>query len=148
MAPDDVEFEREKLCYIQNCEMFRSLNQIMWQVPLIAISLTGGLWFGVTVLHESKIESIGILTMADSANFCLIAILIRIRYVMSQYLDGMKRFSERSYISADGEGLFERSRVVIHMFSAMLGIAGSISLTAVILLWIGVIGNRVCILVA
>jgi len=29
--------------YNQNSENFRSLNQLMWQIPLIAMSLTGGL---------------------------------------------------------------------------------------------------------
>jgi hypothetical protein len=44
-------FEREKLCYEQNCEQMRSLNQIMWQVPIIAMTLTGGLWRAVATLN-------------------------------------------------------------------------------------------------
>ena len=28
----------------------RSLNQIMWQVPMIAMTLTGGLWYAVATM--------------------------------------------------------------------------------------------------
>ena len=49
MATDEekMQFEKEKVCYEQNCQTFRSLNQLMWQVPIIAMTVTGGLWFGV-----------------------------------------------------------------------------------------------------
>jgi hypothetical protein len=50
----DREFERQKLCYEQNCEQMRSLNQIMWQVPIIAMTLTGGLWYGVATLSAAQ----------------------------------------------------------------------------------------------
>ena len=32
---DNNQFERDKVCYVQNCEQMRSLNQVMWQVPLV-----------------------------------------------------------------------------------------------------------------
>ena len=38
-------FERDKVCYEQNFQQYRAMNQIMWQVPLLAITITGGLWY-------------------------------------------------------------------------------------------------------
>ncbi len=38
-------FEREKCCYEQNFQQFRAMNQTIWRVPLLAISITGGLWY-------------------------------------------------------------------------------------------------------
>ena len=37
------EFERSKLCYEQNFEHARTLNAQMNQVPVLAMTLTGGL---------------------------------------------------------------------------------------------------------
>ena len=42
--------------YEQNYEQFRSLNQIMWQIPVLAMTLTGGLWFGVSSIQDSGID--------------------------------------------------------------------------------------------
>jgi hypothetical protein len=47
---ENIQFERDKVCYEQNCEHMRSLNQIMWQVPMIAMTLTGGLWYAVATM--------------------------------------------------------------------------------------------------
>ena len=42
-------FEREKACYQQNFEQARSLNGQMNRVPVLAMTLTGGLWFAAGV---------------------------------------------------------------------------------------------------
>jgi len=44
-----------KAAYEQNYQHFRSLNQIMWQIPVLATTLTGGLWFGVTKIEEDQL---------------------------------------------------------------------------------------------
>ena len=50
-------FDRDRVCYEQNFQQFRAMNQIMWQVPLLAITITGGLWYAavsVTGAQEFK----------------------------------------------------------------------------------------------
>src|SRR5208283_57694 len=39
-------YDREKTCYEQKFEQARSVNSQVNQVPLTAMTLTGGLWFG------------------------------------------------------------------------------------------------------
>ena len=48
----DNDFEREKVCYEQNFEQARSLNGQMNQVPVLAMTLTGGLWFAAGVTEN------------------------------------------------------------------------------------------------
>ena len=43
----------------QNHETFRSLNHQMWQIPLISMTLTGGLWFGVSKVDGSPLFQLG-----------------------------------------------------------------------------------------
>ncbi len=82
-----VQFEKDKVCYAQNCETFRSLNELMWQVPLIAITVTGGLWFGVgTISNLGRISKTAILFLTWMVNWGLIAVLYRVRYIMGEYI--------------------------------------------------------------
>ena len=77
-------FEREKLCYEQNCEQMRSLNQIMWQVPIIAMTLTGGLWYGVATLGAVQAGvRMALLLFGAAANIALILVIQRVRFVMA-----------------------------------------------------------------
>lgn len=45
LTPEQIEHEMRKAAFEQNHASFRSLNQQMWQIPLISMTLTGGLWF-------------------------------------------------------------------------------------------------------
>src|ERR1041384_2643397 len=86
-------FEREKTCFEQNCDSFRSLNQLMWQVPLIAMSLTGGLWYGVSNSATPKMARLGLLLLAAIANAGLGGLVLpRVRNVMEAHLEKMKDF--------------------------------------------------------
>lgn len=51
-------FERENLCYEENCENLLRLNQIIWRVAMVAMTLIGGEWYGVATLgngHKIRI---------------------------------------------------------------------------------------------
>lgn len=46
-----VGFEEQKwlTAYSENPQTFRSLDKLMWSVPLLSMTLTGGLWFGASL---------------------------------------------------------------------------------------------------
>ena len=45
--------EKDTLIYQQSCEEFRSLNGFFWQIPIIMMTLNGGLWYSVASLDLS-----------------------------------------------------------------------------------------------
>src|SRR6266498_110400 len=95
------DFERAKTSYEQNCEQFRSLNQVMWQVPVIAMTLTGGLWFGAATVGDMPGFQYLLLLLAALANLGLVVVLSRVRFVMGEYLNVIKAFDPRSFVAAE-----------------------------------------------
>ena len=122
------EFERAKLCYEQNCQQFRSLNQIMWQVPIIAMTLTGGLWFGAASVDGIEKFSYGLLLLAAIGNFGLIRVLARVRFVMGQYLSAMRDFHAVGFVEASGDSWWTSSKAVVGTFQWVLAISSLMSL--------------------
>lgn len=96
----DNDFEREKTCYEQNFEQARCLNSQMNQVPVLAMTLTGGLWFaaGLTENLYSEIR-FGLLLFAGFCNIALILAALRIRDVFHSYLERIKQFRPDSFAS-------------------------------------------------
>ncbi len=127
-SPEDMEFERMQVAYEQNCITFRSLNQLMWQIPLIAMTLTGGLWFGVTKVGDFALFKLALLFLAAVGNIGLILVLTRLRYLMQKYLDWIEAYNAAGYVSGEGTGFFTRSRLVRTVFQCLLGAAAAISL--------------------
>ena len=84
--------EKDKVIFEQNCQDFRSMNEIMWRVPIIVITLTGGLWFGVSSIDISDEAKKYLLWLAGAANVVFIVVLIRLRYVMNGILRDIKSF--------------------------------------------------------
>lgn len=113
--------------YQQNAETFRSLNQLMWQIPLIAMTLTGGLWFGVSRSDTSPVLQLSLLGLAAVGNAVLIVVLGRLRYIMGEYLDWLKTFYPDGFIGAVGSKWWEKSATVRTMFQFMLGLATGVS---------------------
>jgi hypothetical protein len=68
--------------YEQLCTDFRALNAILWQMPVIFTTLTGGLWFSVASLDLTNHARTLILQFAALANLIMIAALIRLRIIM------------------------------------------------------------------
>jgi hypothetical protein len=68
--------------YEQLCTDFRALNTILWQMPVIFTTLTGGLWFSVASLDLTNHARSLILEFAAVANVIMIAALIRLRIIM------------------------------------------------------------------
>lgn len=120
------EFEIE--AYRQNFETFRSLNTLFWQIPLIAMTLTGGLWFGVSTVLSEPWFGRGLLALAALGNFGLVIVLNRLRYIMGRYLDWLDGAYPLGFVSAKGDCWVTRSRTVQIVFSVLMACAGLFSL--------------------
>ena len=81
--------------YEQLCTDFRALNAILWQMPVIFTTLTGGLWFSVASLELTNHARTLILEFAALANLIMIAALIRLRIVMERQRRGIARLDQR-----------------------------------------------------
>ena len=91
---------REQLCYQQNFEQARSLNVQMNQVPVLAITLTGGLWFGAGVVEDLATEiRFALLMFAGLCNLSLILAVLRIRDVLESYLEKIEEFNPTAFAS-------------------------------------------------
>jgi hypothetical protein len=123
------EFEREKVSYEQNFEQARSLNAQMNQIPTLAITLTGGLWFaaGVTERMQTPMR-FGLLIFAGLCDIGLVLAILRVRDVFHSYLEKLKAFYPQSYVEGRPEQpkigrLGDYSMVTVYallMFSASL----------------------------
>jgi SAM-dependent methyltransferase len=136
---EEIKLQKELACYEQNYEQFRTLNQQMWQIPVIAMTLTGGLWYGIISLQDaydsdSHFLSVMLFTFAAVSNFSLTFVLGRIRKVMDAYLDKIELFYKDSYVSARpsaNDGFFCRLSVhrifrYLLIFASILSIAGAV----------------------
>lgn len=133
------DFERQKICYEQNCEHARSVNKQMNQVPLLAMTLTGGLWFaaGLQVSLDKEIR-FGLLLFAGLCNFALVLAAIRIRDVFQSYIDRMEEF----YPAAFAGGKPQKPRLpwlgsysMISIYCILIVIAGCMSVTGAFLFY-------------
>ena len=116
--------------YNQNSETFRALNALMWQIPLIAMTLTGGLWFGVASISKDSGLSFlrpGLLLLAGVGDVMLIIILERLRHIIGEYLLWLDAAHPRGFVAAEGKGLKSR-KVVKVCFQIMLGFAAMASI--------------------
>lgn len=118
-------FERERLIFEQDCEDFRSLNAILWQVPVIVSTLTGGLWFGVTLVEDDAFVASALFLLAAVANVSFVIVLWRLRRgVMETILQRIRAFQGSP---ADTNGRYK----VIKVFSFLLLFSAGISLLGV-----------------
>jgi len=113
--------------YNQNWETFRSLNSLMWQIPLIAMTLTGGLWFGVSTVKDMPYFAAGLLFLAGCGNVGLMLTLRRLRYIMQRYLDWSKTTYRAGHVSASGGPWFTGNETVRLIFQILLAMAAIIS---------------------
>ena len=130
-------FEREKVCYQQNFEQARSLNNQMNRVPVLAMTLTGGLWFAAGITENLHCAMrFGLLVFAGCCNLALIAAALRIRDVFHSYLEKLKDFHPDSFVDGKpGEAKVPRlkdySMIVIYCvlmgFGSLLSFSGALA---------------------
>lgn len=122
--------------YNQNFETFRALNALMWQIPLIAMTLTGGLWFGVSRVESAQELRIGLLTLAVIGDLGLIVVLARLRYILGRYLAWLEAANPRGFVSAPGVNWRNGPETVKQAFQVMLFCAAVISVILLVLAWV------------
>lgn len=88
-------WEKEKTLYVEWNQNFRHLNEIMWKVPVMAMSLTGGLWFGIASLDISCNMRVALLALSGLSNSIFIFVLWRLRSIMAMYLEKIRSFEGR-----------------------------------------------------
>ncbi|MGX5203206.1 hypothetical protein [Aliikangiella sp. IMCC44632] len=136
MTNKDNKFERDKLAYQEHSQGFRHLNTQMWQVPIIAMTLTGGLWFGVFSSKINDYFASGLLLFAGICDLLFILVLHRVRFIMSLIIEKLKDFNPEYAIdpinSAKGNKLIKMELLVINVFSFMLLLASAFSFFAAV----------------
>lgn len=118
--------------YAQNSETFRALNALMWQIPLIGMTLTGGLWFGVSKAESTPFFQLSLLALTAAGDIGLAIILLRLRYIMGLYLDWLKAFDKAGFVDAPGAGFWTKPLRVRQVFQIMLGLAAIASLALMV----------------
>lgn len=108
--------------YQELCADFRSLNAVLWQTPLLFMTLTGGLWFAVASLSLIEAARVGLLVFAGLANFIMIVALYRLRYVMQRIQDQIR--------TRDGRDVIGPNYVIVTCFAVLLLAAACGSLWA------------------
>ncbi|WP_420412216.1 class I SAM-dependent methyltransferase [Roseibium sp.] len=136
--------------YQQNYLHFRSLNQIMWQIPVLAMTLTGGLWFGVSRITENPLLVTALLSTATLGNLIFLAVLFRFRHVMGCYLAWLKEADESSFVDASAnsnatgrlEKFCNKDKTVRSLFSIMLFWASACSAILLVGYWYDRLGSN------
>lgn len=103
------------------------MNQIMWQIPVIAITLTGGLWWAVSTQQGISVFRVPALLLGAVLDITLIIVLSRVRYVMAAHLEKMKQFHPPGFVEAAGKEpnayWFHKQKVVLYAFNVALAVA-------------------------
>lgn len=131
---NDGQFQHEmrKAAFDQNQASFRALNQQMWQIPLISMTLTGGLWFGVSRVEDFPLFQLALLFLAFAGNAALFVIILRLRFVMEQYLNWLETNHSEGFVSAKGKNWYNKPFVVRTSFQSMLLLAALLSLALLV----------------
>ncbi|MGP9791084.1 class I SAM-dependent methyltransferase [Roseinatronobacter sp. NSM] len=132
LSDGQFQHEMRKAAFDQNQASFRALNQQMWQIPLISMTLTGGLWFGVSRVEDFPLFQLALLFLAFAGNAALFVIILRLRFVMEQYLKWLEINHGEGFVSAKGENWYNKPFVVRTAFQGMLLLAALLSLALLV----------------
>jgi hypothetical protein len=123
----DESHDRHRVTYEQNFAQARNLNVQMNRVPALAMTLTGGLWFGAGFTeHLSKEMRFALLIFAGLSDLALIFAALRIRDVLESYFEKLKDFYPEGFASGKPTKpklpwLGSYSMIVIYSMLMLLG---------------------------
>ena len=116
--------DKEQIIYEQNCQDFRQLNTVMWQVPILAMTLTGGIWFGISTVQNSPRIQIALWALTVISNIGFIFVLRRLRIdVMERILEEKRKFEDVKAV----KGRY----TIIFIFSLVLGLTAGIGILGI-----------------
>ncbi|MFN3828256.1 MAG: hypothetical protein ACK4NR_11615 [Micavibrio sp.] len=119
---------REQLSFQHNFEQARSLISQINHIPIIAITITGGLWYGAGVAEEID-DGIRFMLMvfAGVCNIAFSLSLLRVRDVLESYLEKIEAFNPATFASGKPKKPkmpLLQNYSVVRMFSLLMFIAG------------------------
>src|SRR5262249_16264508 len=85
-------YKKEELRYLEAGQHLRSLNQLMWQVPSFAIGITGGLWYGATLVGNETIQRF-LLIFSAIVDVLTIITLWRLRSIIGVHIAYQRQFA-------------------------------------------------------
>lgn len=85
-------YRRQELQYLEAGQHLRSLNQLMWQVPSMAIAVTGGLWYGATTV-ESDAPRAWVFGFTAFVDVLIVIIIWRLRSLIEKHIQHQEAFA-------------------------------------------------------
>lgn len=116
-------YRRTEIQYLEAGQHLRSLNQLMWQIPSMAIAIVGGLWYGTTLVEHTKVRG-SLFTFAIIVAVATIFMIIRIRAIIGDRIREQQTFTQEP---VKEEGCIK----VIHCWIAILLGSSILSLLAI-----------------
>jgi hypothetical protein len=132
----DEIFERAKTSYEQNFQHVRVLIPMTYQIPAMAITITGGLWFGV--LKTNGVPGFGylFLSLAFMMNVGFFFIMRRFGQIIDIYLDALRDFYPQGYVTARDNANVSQHPEVITVFKLFFIGAAAFSILGILLLYL------------
>ena len=92
-------YRKQELQFLEAGQHLRALNQIMWQVPGMAIAITGGIWYGATLVTSdlARQAALGFVGLAD---LLTIPIIYRLRSLIGDEIDRQKSFASTGIVES------------------------------------------------
>lgn len=78
-------FKQKELEFLEAGQHMRALNQLMWQIPTMAIAITGGLWYGAANI-DADAPRAWVFSFACLVDFLTIGTLLRLREIIGQQI--------------------------------------------------------------
>lgn len=116
------EYKKQELAFVEAGQHIRSLNVILWQVPSMAIAITGGLWYGISLFDQEAVK-IAALILTSLVDLVTVRIIWRLRAVMSKYLTAQLSFQSLTD-AGETKHVIIWCWTVILCAAALLGILG------------------------
>ena len=86
------EYRKKELQFLEAGQHQRALNQLMWQVPGMAIAITGGLWYGATTIDAAS-PRIWVFVFTAVVDLLTILTLWRIRSLIEVHIKHQDSFA-------------------------------------------------------
>jgi len=107
------------------------------------MTLTGDLWFAATNVSGMEIRRAPLLLLAGIFDVAFVLVLVRVRYVMGEYLKTIRGFHAQGFTEAQGDRWFNKSKTVMRAFSSALLLTAGVSLVGFVYFELEATG-RVC----
>lgn len=86
------EYRKKELQFLEAGQHQRALNQLMWQVPGMAIAITGGLWYGATTI-DTESPRAWVFGFTAVVDVLTVVILWRLRSLIDVHIEHQHSFA-------------------------------------------------------